>query len=86
LDKITEEIMIRLLWIWLFDSGLWEYLTYEAERQDISRFKVLKAELEAEQWLRENPLSNDELVKLVENSKELWYLETTPNGEDNYPF
>lgn len=78
--------MIRLLWIWLFDAHWWTFLTYEAERQNTTRYAILKAELRAEKWLRENPLSNEELLKLVENSKYQSYLETTPNGEDNYPF
>jgi hypothetical protein len=65
-------IWLRFLWIRLFDSGLWEYLTYEAERQGISRFKILKAELEAEKWLQENPISNDELLFLVKQCKKKW--------------
>jgi hypothetical protein len=43
--------MIRLLWIWLFDAGLWQFLGHEAKRQNTTRLKVLKTEVAAEKWL-----------------------------------
>jgi hypothetical protein len=78
--------MIRLLWIRLFDAGLWEYLGYEAKRQNTTRLKVLKAEVAAEKWLRKNTLSNEELKALANHCADWYPEEENLNNIEDYPF
>jgi hypothetical protein len=68
-------IWLRLLWIRLFDAHWWTFLTYEAEKQNTTRRRILKAELEAEKWLRENPVTEDELEFLVKHCKSSRHFE-----------
>jgi len=66
--------VIKIVWPWFGkDSwGMLRYFWYEANIRKVFPINIYFEELAAEHWLRQHPLTNDDLKRLAKLSTEKW--------------